>query len=301
MSRREEGLEALCPAKVNLALRVLGLRGDGYHEIRTVFQAIDLSDMLLVRPAGELSLSCDDPRVPEDASNLAMRAAFLLTERFGVRAGAAMRLAKRIPAGGGMGGGSSDAAGALLALSETWGLGLEADDLAPLAARLGADVPFFLRGGTALGEGRGERISPMPFAGPLRLLLGIPPFGIVTREAYGWADAHLTPSPKDVSVKRARGGKSSPENDFHWGVNDLEGGVFERWPALLAFRDGLLRGGARMALLSGSGSTVFGVFDDSGTLRRAAESLAAQFPGWRLLPARAVPDGARVVAAGGPV
>jgi 4-diphosphocytidyl-2-C-methyl-D-erythritol kinase len=301
VSRREEGLEAICPAKVNLALRVLGLRGDGYHEIRTVFQAIDLSDTLFVRPSDELTLSCDDPRVPEDESNLVMRAALQLVERFGVRAGAAMTLAKRIPAGGGMGGGSSDAAGALLALSEMWGLRLGADDLVPLAERLGADVPFFLRGGTALGEGRGERTSPMPFAGPLRLLLGIPPFGIVTREAYGWVDAHLTPSSKDVSVKPSTGGKLSPENDFRWGVNDLECGVFERWPDLLAFRDGLFRGGATTALLSGSGSTVFGVFDDSGPLRRAAESLAALFPGWRLVPARAVPDGARVVTAGGPV
>ncbi len=301
MSPSEACLEARCPAKVNLALRVLGRRDDGYHEIRTVFQAIDLSDTLLVRPAGDITLSSDDPGVPEDASNLVMRAARLLAEGFGVIAGAAMRLTKRIPIGGGMGGGSSDAAGALLALSELWGLGLAVEGLTPLAARLGADVPFFLHGGTALGEGRGDRIAPRPFAGPLRFLLGVPPFGISTTEAYAWADADLTLAPKGVSVNRATAGKLSPGNDFHWGVNDLEVGVFERCPALLAFRDGLLRGGASMALLSGSGSTVFGVFDDSGSLQRALKSMATRFPGWRLLPARAVPDAARVMAAGGPV
>jgi len=299
VSRPERRVGAACPAKVNLDLRVLGRRPDGYHDIRTVFQAIDLSDTLTVAPASDLSLMCDDPALPCDASNLVMRAARLLQNHGRVREGSAMSLSKRIPIAGGLGGGSSDAAGALLALSETWGLSLPLGDLERLGAELGADVPFFLHGGTAEGEGRGDRISPLPFAGPIRLLLGIPPFGVSAADAYTWADAHLTPVGKDVSVKRSTAGKLPLENDFRWGVNDLERGVFERWPGLLAFRDGLLREGARVALMSGSGSTVFGVFDDSGSLRRAAISLAARNPGWRLLPARAVPDAARVVAAGG--
>ncbi|MBZ5640510.1 MAG: 4-(cytidine 5'-diphospho)-2-C-methyl-D-erythritol kinase [Acidobacteriia bacterium] len=301
MSLLDLRLEAQCPAKVNLALSVLGVRADGYHEIRTVFQAVDLADTLVVRPSRDLTLSCEAVGVPRDASNLVVRAARLLAERCGVRAGAAIALTKRIPVGGGMGGGSSDAAGALVALSALWGLGLGVEDLEPLAARVGADVPFFLHGGTAVGDERGDRIAPMPFAGPLRLLLAVPPFGIPAAEAYAWADAHLTLAPKDVSVEPAAAGKVSPGKDFRWGVNDLEAGVFERFPGLLAMRDGLLRGGASIALLSGSGSTVFGVFDDSGSLQRAAENLATRFPGWRLLPARGVPDAARVVAAGGPV
>jgi 4-diphosphocytidyl-2-C-methyl-D-erythritol kinase len=300
MSRPKRRVGAICPAKVNLDLRVLGRRRDGYHDIRTVFQAIDLSDSLTVAPAGELSLISDEPGLACDASNLVMRAARLLQEHGGVREGAAMSLSKRIPIAGGLGGGSSDAAGALLALSELWGLSLPFGDLARLGAKLGADVPFFLHGGTAEGGGRGDRISPLPFVGPIRLLLGIPPFGVSAADAYSWADDHLTPAEKDVSVNRSIAGKLPSENDFRWGVNDLERGVFERWPGLLAFRDGLLREEASVALMSGSGSTVFGVFDDSGSLQRAAESLAACYPGWRLLPARAVPDAARVVAAGGP-
>jgi 4-diphosphocytidyl-2-C-methyl-D-erythritol kinase len=293
-------VEARCPAKVNLALRVLGRRRDGYHEIRTVFQAIDLCDTMEARPARDLCLTCDEPDLPCDASNLVLRAACLLREHCGVGEGAEIRLRKRIPIGGGLGGGSSDAAGTLLALSALWRLGLGIEALTPLAARLGADVPFFLHGGTAEGTGRGDRIRPIEFAGPRLLLLGLPPFGVSTSEAYSWTDAHLTLPAKDVSVRRSTAGKLPPENDFRWGVNDLEGGVFERWPGLLAFRDDLLRGGARLALLSGSGSTVFGVFDDSGPLRQAAESLAARYPGWRLLPARAVPDAAHLVATGGP-
>jgi 4-diphosphocytidyl-2-C-methyl-D-erythritol kinase len=294
-------VEASCPGKVNLSLRVLGRYPDGYHEIRTVFQAVDLCDTLEVRVATELSLSCDVPGLPTDASNLVLRAATLLADRFGIGAGAAMRLHKRIPVGGGMGGGSSDAAGALLALSELWGIGAGTGELLPLAARLGADVPFFLHGGTALGEGRGDRVTRLPFAGPLHLLLGLPPFGVSTAEAYARVRSDLTLEAKDVSVKFLSDGNLSSEGEPLSCINDLEAGVFERWPGLQSFRDGLLRGGARTALLSGSGSTVFGVFDDSGSLPRATRDLAARFPDWRLLGVRAVPDAAHVVGAGGPI
>ncbi len=299
MSPARGRVVAECPAKVNLSLRVMGRRPDGYHEIRTVFQTIDLSDVLTAETSAELSLACDEPALDCGASNLVLRAARLLRERSGTRAGAAMRLEKRIPIAGGLGGGSSDAAGALVALSALWDVPLPLDELSALGASLGADVPFLLRGGTAEGAGRGDRITPLPFAGPIRLLLGVPPFGVSTADAYAWADAHLTPAGKDVSLDPATAGKLPPGNDFRWGTNDLEAGVFERCPGLLAFRDELVREGAVMALMSGSGSTVFGVFDDSGSLRRAATGLAARFPGWRLLPARAVPHAVRVVASGG--
>lgn len=300
MSARDRRVVVRCPAKVNLGLRVLGVRRDGYHEIRTVFQAIDLCDTLVLEADTDLCLSCDEPRLRVDDSNLVVRAARVLAERAGSPLGARIDLRKTIPLAGGLGGGSSDAAGALVGLTALHGLPLSTEDLEPLAARLGADVPFFLRGGTAEGIGRGERIAPLPFAGPLHLLLGLPPFGVSTAEAYSWADAHLTLPSKDVSVGRSAAGKLSKENDFRWGVNDLEPGVFARFPGLAAFRDGLRERGARLALLSGSGSTVFGVFDDSGSLRRAADGLAARFPEWRLLPARALPDAVRVVASGGP-
>jgi 4-diphosphocytidyl-2-C-methyl-D-erythritol kinase len=207
---------------------------------------------------------------------------------------------KRIPLGGGLGGGSSNAAGTLVALSALHGLRLGVEELDAIAGRLGSDVPFFLLGGTAEGTGRGERVVPRAFAGPLDLLLGLPPFGVSTAEAYSWADAHLTLPEKGVRLGRSATGKLPEGNDFRWGVNDLEPGVFARFPELEAFRDGLHGGGAKLALLSGSGSTVFGVFDDSGSLRRTAEGLAGRFPGWRLVPARALPDAVHVVADGGP-
>ncbi len=288
-------LRARCPAKVNLRLRVLGRRVDGYHEIETLFQAVDLWDTLEAREGAGLTLTCDDPALPTDERNLVMRAAGLLAELGGrARSGVALHLGKRIPVGGGLGGGSSDAAGALLLLNRLWDLGLDTPILEDAGRRLGADVPFFLHGGTALGEDRGDRITRLPFRGPTPLILGIPPFGVSTAEAYSRLDAKLTPSPIDVSVKRPPGGKLSQGNDFRLGVNDLEAVVFEAWPELRVFRDELLRHGASPALLSGSGSTVFGIFEDPGRLREAGESLRSRFRHWRLIETRATSEAAHV-------
>jgi 4-diphosphocytidyl-2-C-methyl-D-erythritol kinase len=148
-------------AKINLILEILGRRIDGYHEVKTVLQTIDLADRLDVEPAGRLRVDCDDPTLNGDA-NLVWRAATMLAKQAGIEPKAQILLRKRIPVGVGLGGGSSDAAAALLALNQLWGTGLSLDKLYDFAAELGSDVPFFLRGGTALAEGRGERISPLP-------------------------------------------------------------------------------------------------------------------------------------------
>jgi 4-diphosphocytidyl-2-C-methyl-D-erythritol kinase len=268
-----------CPAKVNLHLEVLGRRSDGFHELRTLFQTIDLWDFLDAEPDTDLSMTCDDPALPCDGSNLVLRAARRLRERLGPGPGARLRLRKGIPAGGGLGGGSSDAAGALLLLDRLWEGGLPREALAELAAGVGSDCPFFLWGGTAIGTGRGERIEPLP-PGPTRdLVLGFPPYGIPTAEVYR-RFAALTPPAGGVTVP-ALLTKCSPVRDFGAARNDLERAVLEGWPELGAFRARLLVEGARLALVSGSGSTVFGLFRTPDGARVAAERLGSG--GWRTL------------------
>lgn len=298
-----------CPAKINLALRILGRRADGNHELETVYQTVDLWDTLEVRSAAGLSLRCGDADVPEDGSNLVVRAAGLLRERASVTLGADFHLRKGIPVGGGMGGGSADAAVALIALDRLWRLGLSRAEMTDLGSRLGADVPFFLTGGTALGRGRGERIEPLPFVGEWPLLLGIPPFGISTAEVYRRFDEasdgdrgperRLTPPTNDVSVTRFLAFKLPEGNDFEFVAHDLEAVVFEGWPELIAFRDALLEVGASRAHLSGSGSTVFGVFPDSATRDAARTALLGAFPEWRLRPTRTIEGAVHDVVSGG--
>ena len=160
------------PAKINLTLRVLKRRSDGFHELDTVFQAIDLWDTLEFEHADGITLTIDHPELADDATNLVRRAAVLLRETFGIERGVSIRLLKRIPLQGGLGGGSSDAAATLLACAQLWNLDTDPCGLEPLARRLGADVPFFLHGGTARGTGRGDRIARLQPFGECPLLLG---------------------------------------------------------------------------------------------------------------------------------
>ena len=160
-------------AKINLTLEVLGRRNDGYHEVKTILQTINLADRLDIQPSVGLRVTCDYPSLDGEA-NLVWHAATLLAERAGIAPRAQVFIRKRIPVGMGLGGGSSDAAAALVGLDRFWGLGLGYDELSVLAAQLGSDVPFFLRGGTALAEGRGDRVSPLPALAPLPLLLVCP-------------------------------------------------------------------------------------------------------------------------------
>lgn len=291
-------LTARCPAKVNLALRVVDRRDDGYHELDTVFQTIDLWDRLEIRPrqGNGLVMTCDDPSVPTDDGNLVLKAANRLRQSLaGPTSGASLHLSKAIPAQGGLGGGSSDAAGALLLCSRFWDRDVSLNLLQELAAALGADVPFFLTGGTARGRGRGDRIEPLPFIGKIGILLGLPPFGISTEEVFSGVRAKLTLPRNGVSLPPFCERKWPGDNDFSFVTNDLESVVFERWPELRRFRDDLLDEGARGAVMSGSGSTVYGVFGDSQDLDRVAGRMADRFPGWRLLPTRAIEDKAHVV------
>ncbi|MBD3866502.1 MAG: 4-(cytidine 5'-diphospho)-2-C-methyl-D-erythritol kinase [Acidobacteria bacterium] len=281
-----------CPGKINWSLRILGKREDEFHELATVLQAIDLWDTLTIREADTLALTCDSPGIPVDETNLVIRAARALADRAGIGTpGAAIHLEKRIPAGGGLGGGSSDAAGALLGLARAWSLDPGPAELAEIAAELGSDVPFFLSGGTALCTGRGEQVEPLPFAGEVPLLLGFPPVSISTAQVYDRLSAYLTLPANGVNLSALRALKLPGNKDFGFAINDLEPVVFAGWPELRLFRDSLLEHGARHAMLSGSGSTVFGVFEDQDGMIRAGEKLSGLFRHWELFRTRTVAHG----------
>ncbi len=244
-------------AKINLGIEVLGTRPDGYHDILTLFQSIDLADVLDLAelPGGELALSGDDPEVAWDGTNLVHRAAALLKAETGCPKGARLAVAKSIPAGKGLGGGSSDAAAALVGLNTLWELGLGRDDLARLGARLGADVPYFLEGGLCLGEGRGDRLTPLPDLPPAFVLLAFPPFAVATAGIYAAWRPSLTSGDKPSKIRRFL-----ENRDLGSLENRLEETIFRFHPQLEEYRRFFRSRGAAASLVSGTGSAVFGLF-----------------------------------------
>lgn len=271
-------------AKINLGLRVHGRRPDGYHEISTVFQTVSLRDTLTFQPAadGKLELACSDPSIPADGSNLVLRAAGALRERFGVSLGARVELEKVIPAGGGLGGGSSDAAVALAALAALWGVETGAGELAEIGARLGADVPFFLTGGTALGTGTGADIRPLEDAPKMHLVIVAPGVHVSTAGAYGALGAPaLTKVEPLVNLSVSRTEADFPDSLCGVWSNDFEAVVVRLYPEIGRARERLVESGAGRVMLSGSGSSVFGVFESEGEAARARAGLKAE-GGWRV-------------------
>jgi 4-diphosphocytidyl-2-C-methyl-D-erythritol kinase len=260
-------------AKINLYLRVVGRRQDGYHEIETIFQLIRLADTLSfdLASAGETIVECDDPALPADERNLVRRAAAALRDTTGASAGARIRLAKRIPMGAGLGGGSSDAAATLAGLRRLWGLAVDDGTLHALAAGLGSDVPFFLHGGTVLATGRGEVLTPLPDAPPLSLVLVSPPFGVSTPWAYGaWRTGAAGPSAAACCDALARGDLDALAGTLR---NDLEPGVVAAHPEVETIRQRLLSAGAVAARMTGSGSTLFALARDPNHARRIAAAV----------------------------
>jgi 4-diphosphocytidyl-2-C-methyl-D-erythritol kinase len=277
-------------AKINWTLRVLGRRPDAYHEIRTVLQTITLHDMLTFRSSSGsgIELFCDDPDLPVDRSNLVSRAAHALRTRYSVARGAVISLEKGIPMGSGLGGGSSDAAVALTGLNHLWNLEVERDELMETAALLGADVPFFLLGGTALGRGTGTELSPLPDAPDQFLLVLMPNTKVSTRLAYESLNAPpLTTSTGDTILSSSRE-TADFDLSYPYGLqNDFESVVFRSSPEVERARAALLKAGAQRALLSGSGASVFGVFENQKAQERATQVIEME-AGWRLFPCRTV-------------
>jgi 4-diphosphocytidyl-2-C-methyl-D-erythritol kinase len=261
-------------AKLNLGLRILYKRSDGYHELRTVFQTISLADRLdiAVTPASETRVLIEG--TPEIPDNLAEKAARLALEAMSIQADVRINLKKNIPAGAGLGGGSSDAAAVLLALPVLAGATIENGRLFSIAAQLGSDVPFFLHGGTALGLGRGEELYPLPAPPKTHALLVAPAIHSSTAEAYRDLSQTLTSialQNKLASFQQQlwAGLNGFPENDF-------EAVVFARYPELSQIRDRLLNLGAKQAMMTGSGSAIFGVFADQAGLDAAMGSFPAE-------------------------
>jgi 4-diphosphocytidyl-2-C-methyl-D-erythritol kinase len=272
-------------AKINLNLRVLGRREDGYHDLRTVFQTVALHDILMLslRP-GPMAIACADARVPTDSSNLVWRAADLLWRHLG-RPGTvrdlAVRIEKCIPMKAGLGGGSADAAAALVGLARLWQVDVPVPELTALGRQLGADVGFFFTGGTALGVGRGDEIEPLADLPSLGVLLVFPSFEISTADAYRWLDEERadevrkseSPKVRKSDVEVPNGGLS----DLRVGgidiANDFEPVVSARHPNIAGIVSDLMSAGAVAAAMTGSGSTVFGLFEREAVMAAAARRM----------------------------
>lgn len=262
-------------AKINLSLELLGRRPDGYWEIRTLYQTITLHDRLRLRltHSPEIVVRVPGGGAPGGASNLIHRLLSRARRLLSIRRGAEVELEKNIPVARGLGGGSSDAAAALLGFLRLTRTELPEEELFRLGASVGADVPFFFLGGCALGVGRGDEAHPLDDLEPVPCLLLSPPRTIPTRAAYAWATsrARLTPRPQTAMIRDSRSlaaGLWTPGNDF-------EPVVFPRFPELARMKAALLRAGARQAGLSGSGSTVYALFSQRAAAERAAARWAS--------------------------
>lgn len=270
---REESFTLSAYAKINLDLRILGRRpSDNFHEIRTVFQTITLHDRLTFQKTDDrrIYLTCSDPCVPADERNLVYRAALSLRRRYGVQEGAFIRLEKRIPAQAGLGGGSSDAAVALLGLSYLWKLKVSRDDLVKVGAELGADVPFFFTGGTALGTCLGTNIYPLNDAPHRNLLVIMPGVKVSTADAYTAINAPTLTKAGSAAILPVSYADTQISDSLYEAMrNDFEPVIYKLYPEIERARRALAEAGARKVLLAGSGASVFGVFDDDGSCERA--------------------------------
>jgi 4-diphosphocytidyl-2-C-methyl-D-erythritol kinase len=271
-------------AKINLDLRVLGMRRDGFHELRTVFQAVALHDTIECIPReGPFAIECDAAGVPLDATNLIWRAAQALwrsLRRNGPVTDMLVRLDKQIPVQAGLGGGSTDAAAALVGLARAWRIPVRPAQITDVGAALGADVPFFLAGGTALGLGRGDEIYPLADLPRHWIVLLLPGFGVSSREAYEWYDAErdLARGPALREPQQVPGPWPSRAAQM---INDLEAPIARHHPEIDQMKAALRRAGALAAAMSGSGSAVFGLFQKRRDALAAVERLSGS--GWRVL------------------
>ena len=258
-------LLAFC--KVNLDLRILGLRADGYHELRTVLQTIDWADEIQIEPSAEFAFVALG--APAGEENLVVRAVRAFEAITGEAARVRINLTKRVPLGAGLGGGSADAAVTLMGLQRLLNRPIpQADALAALS-KIGSDVPFFLSGGRALGVGRGDQIVPLEDGAPSALVVVVPGIQINTREAYSWlTEAAKTPTINGFCAQSVSARwEDDPRNDF-------EGVVFAGHPVLTDIKEEFLKAGAKRAALSGSGSAVFGVFGSEEEAARALPGLS---------------------------
>ena len=274
-------------AKINWTLQIFGKRPDGYHEVATLLQSISLSDELTFAPREDfqISLTCNDPEIPVDDSNLVVRAARVMQE---CARGVDITLKKVIPAKGGLGGGSSNAAVTLLALNHLWSKGLEATDLLSIGAGLGADVPFFLMGGAVEGTGTGTDLRSVDDVPQTHLIVVTPNATVATADAYAALKRGSLTTPDSASILSSSFAQVVSGGSGQWPLhNDFEVAIFEIEPEIRRAKVALLDAGARGALLAGSGSSVFGIFDDEAARDRALGQLRRE-AGWRIFSSQTV-------------
>lgn len=269
-------MRRLAPAKINLFLRILRKRPDGYHDLASVMQPISIFDELncSLRPEG-IVLSCPGADLPTDENNLVFRAARELFEHAGYPGGVDITLSKRIPSAAGLGGGSSDAAATLLALNDLCSLGLSKAELMKLGVKLGADVPFFIFGRTAFASGIGDRLQALENTPKLNMVLINPPFSFSTKTVYENLNFTLTKKENNYSIPRFYA-LGDVIRELH---NDLEAVSMRMRPELADFKQLLINEGALGALMSGSGPTLFGLFTDEGLAREARNTIEKKVSG----------------------
>lgn len=268
-------------AKINLALDILGRRSDGYHELRTVFQSIGLWDEIEVRPGLKLSFSCSAPEL-ETEENLVLNAARVLREEARVSAGARLHLNKRIPWGAGLGGGSGNAAGALVLLNRLWGVRYSRERLRTLAATLGADVPYFLLGDCALAEGIGERLTAWPRKADFYLVLVMPEQRTSTAEVYSMYRHIAVEHRPDFDALRGALEAGEARALAQSLCNTLAPAAAKLCPTIDHMRSDLLQSGALGAEMTGSGSAVYGIFAREVEAARCRGELSLRYPWARL-------------------
>jgi 4-diphosphocytidyl-2-C-methyl-D-erythritol kinase len=265
------------PAKINLCLHVLGRRDDGYHDLATLMQRVDLQDRLevAVSSGSEITAYCPQLALPAGVDNIAVRAARLFLEHLGEKCSVSINIDKRTPSAAGLGGGSSDAAQVLLALNDLLGAELSRSELMALGVRLGADVPFFLYEQTAWATGIGECLQHWPGLPPVRLVLVNP--GIVVSTAWVFQSLGLTCPTPIARIPRFPERASDLVCLLH---NDLEVVTCRHYPVITTIKERLVANGADGALMSGSGATVFGLFEDPARAELAAQTLSEETNWW---------------------
>jgi 4-diphosphocytidyl-2-C-methyl-D-erythritol kinase len=278
----------LCPAKVNLYLKVLARREDGYHELVTVMQPLTLADELRLTPGRGLTLECGHPELPSGEENLVWRAAQAFAAASRQELQVHLELVKNIPVAAGLGGGSSDAAGTLLALNQLTGYPLDMAALRQLGATLGADVPFFLGTGPAVGRGIGTDLSPLDLP-PYWYVLCNP--GVAISTPWVYRNLNLDTLARHGTPWREAWDGEHPED---WVANDLETVTLSRYPELRHTLERLTRAGARTQGMSGSGPTLFGIFPGADAARAAAARVREHFSGWLAVARGLVQDEGRV-------
>jgi 4-diphosphocytidyl-2-C-methyl-D-erythritol kinase len=274
MGKNSKPINCLCPAKINLFLQVTGKRADGYHDLFSLMCCIGIYDRVTLFPEATTdSIRCHHPDVPENGSNLAARAAKLFFTSLNLPDKVGIVIEKRIPVGAGLGGGSSNAATVLNTLNRHYGTPFSREELVTLGASIGADVPFFIYGQPALVSGIGEKLKPFGGLPPYPLVVVFPGISISTASIYKNLNLALTKCKNQHIYRDLSNCTFRIERDL---CNDLESCAAARYPEILQVKEALLAHGANGSLLSGSGSSVFGLFDDSGTAHRAKAALSRQ-------------------------